>query len=74
MTDKTMRPARIPDGTRVHVRSDHFSEECDAVIREAVYDEGWIYRVEVTGGGKPEAATNEDGSVWVCEFELQLLP
>ena len=74
MTDKTTRPEPIPDGTRVHVRSDHFPEECDGVIREATYDEGWIYRIEVTSGDKPEAATNEDGSVWVCEFELQPLP
>ena len=74
MTDKTTRPEPIPDGTRVHVRSDHFPEECDAIVRKAVYDEGWIYRIEVTGGDKPKAATNEDGAVWVCEFELQPLP
>ena len=74
MTDKTIRPARLPDGTSVHVRSAHFTEECDAVIREATYDEGWIYRIEVTRGDKPEAATHDDGSVWVCDFELQPVP
>ena len=74
MDATTARPARIPDGTSVHVRSAHFTEECDGVIREATYDEGWIYRIEMTGGEKPQAATNEDGSVWVCEFELQPVP
>ena len=73
MAAKTTKPARLPDNTRVHVRSDHFVEECDAVIREAVYDDGWLYRVEVTSGKKPEAGTHEDGSVWVWDFEVQPL-
>ena len=34
MAATTTRPPRLPNGTRVHVRSDHFVEECDAVIRQ----------------------------------------
>ena len=70
MTLKTNKPEPLAIGARVHVRSDHFPEECDAVIREALFDEGWLYRVEVTRGKKPKDATEKDGSVWVCAFEV----
>ena len=69
----TRRSKRLPNGARVHVRSAHFPEECDAVVREAVYDAGWLYRVDVTRGKKPRDATHQDGSVWVWDFELRPL-
>ena len=61
----------IPIDTRVHVRSPHFREECDGVIREAVFDDGWLYRIEVLAGQEPEAARKKDGSVWVWDFEAK---
>ncbi len=46
-TTKT-RPPRLPNGTHVHVRSDHFVEECDAVIRKAQpLGEPWLAQPRV---------------------------
>jgi len=71
MTGPFKHPLAV--GVKVHVKSEHFAEECDAVIREAVYDEGWIYRVDVTHGEKPKAAIHKDGCVWLCDFEVHPL-
>ncbi len=78
------RPSRLLNGTRVHVRSDHFAEECDAVIHKAEPDTGWtspqgeesgwwLYHVKVTTGQIPEDAQHKDGTVWVWDFEVQPL-
>lgn len=67
------RPSRIPNGTRIHVRSDHFEEECEGVITKAHYDEGWLYRVDVTSGDRLDAIRHEDGELWVCDFEAHPL-
>jgi len=79
-TRKRNRPPRLPNGTRVHVRSDHFVEECDAVIRKAESDHGWthegerhgwwLYRIEVTAGQTPKDAQHKDGTLWVWDFEV----
>lgn len=60
-----------PDGTRAYVRSEHFVEECEGVITTGEYDGGWLYRVEVTNGDPLNAHRNEDGELWVCDFEVQ---
>ena len=79
MARTTTRPRRLPNGTRVHVRSDHFVEECDAVIRKAEPDHGegdvgwWLYRVEVTAGQTPKDAQHKDGTVRVWDFEVRPL-
>jgi len=76
MARTTTHPPRLPEGTRVHVRSDHFFEECDAIIHEAEPDHGqgdvgwWLYRIEVTAGQTPPDAQHEDGTVWVWDFEV----
>jgi len=76
-------PPRLPDGTRVHVRSEHFEEECDGVVREGEYDGGWLYRIEVTGGDRLDAHRTPpaeprglwnpgaEGELWVCDFEVR---
>ncbi len=71
MTTIKRRPPRLHDGTRVHVRSDHFAGECDGVITAAEFDEGWLYRVEVTRGDRLVSERNDVGELWVCEFEVQ---
>ena len=55
---RTKRPPRLANGTRVHVKSDHFAEECDAVITKGHWDGGWVYRIDVTAGQVPEACRN----------------
>jgi len=70
---KEKRPARLPNGTRVHVRSDHFAEECDGVVTKAEYDAGWLYRVKVTSGPAPAVARNPEGEYWFWDFEVSSL-
>lgn len=65
------RTPRLANGTHVHVRSEHFAEECEGVITKGEYDDGWLYRIEVTSGDRLDAHRNEDGELWVCDFEVQ---
>ena len=65
-----VRPPRLPNGTRVHVRSDHFAEECDAVVTKGRWDDGWLYRVEVTAGDRLDEHRRQDGELWLCNFEV----
>ena len=67
---RTPRPPRLPNGTRVHVRSDHFAEECDAVVTKGRWDDRWLYRVEVTAGDHLDEHRNQDGELWLCDFEV----
>lgn len=74
---------RLPDGTKVRVRSEQFKEECEGVITKGEYDDGWLYRIEVTAGDRldalrtplaePRGLWNQDaeGELWVCDFEVQ---
>ena len=71
MKARTQRPQRLPDGTRVFVRSDHFAERCEGVITMGRYDEGWLYRIEVAAGDRLDSERNADGKLWVCDFEVQ---
>ena len=64
---------RLANGCRVHVKSDHFAEECDAVITKGEYDAGWLYRIKVTAGQTPEVCRNQEGELWVWDFEVQPL-
>jgi hypothetical protein len=68
-----VRPPRLPNGTRVHIRSDHFPEEADGRITKGHYDGGWLYRIEVTAGDRLDEHRNEDGELWLCDFEVQPL-
>ena len=72
MKARTQRPQRLPDGTRVFVRSDHFAGQCEGIITMGRYDEGWLYCIEVTAGDRLDSERNDDGELWVCDFEVQL--
>ena len=71
--NRTKRPPRLLNGTRIHVRSDHFEGECDGRITKGHYDGGWLYRIEVTAGDRLDEHRNQDGELWVCDFEVQPL-
>ena len=43
------------------------------MITKGEYDAGWIYRVEVTAGLTPEVCRNQEGELWVCDFEVHPL-
>ncbi len=61
---------RLPNGTRVHVRSDQFAGECDGIITAGDCDEGWFYRIEVTAGDRLDGERDAAGELWVCDFEV----
>lgn len=67
----TKRTTGLAVGTRVHVRSEHFTGECDGVITAAEYDDGWFYRIDVTAGDRLDDHRHDDGELWVCDFEVQ---
>ncbi len=71
MRTYNIRPERLPDGTPVHVRSEHFAEECEGTITKGEYDDGWLYRIEVTRGDRLDAHRNKEGELWVWDFEVQ---
>jgi hypothetical protein len=73
MTTRTQRPPRLTNGARVHVRSDHFAEEFDAVVTKGEYDGGWLYRLRVIRGKAPDICRNKEGEVWVYSAEVQPL-
>ena len=66
-------PERLPDGTRVRVRSEQFEGECEGVITGGEYDGGWLYRLRVTAGRAPDVCRNKEGEVWVYAAEVQPL-
>ncbi|MBM4020275.1 MAG: hypothetical protein FJ288_18470 [Planctomycetes bacterium] len=70
MATSKKRPPRLANGTRVHVRSDHFAEEFDGVVTKAEFDAGWLYRVRATSGTPPAIARNEEGEYWFWDFEV----
>ncbi len=61
----------LANGTPVHVRSDHFTGQCNGLITASHYDDGWLYQVDVTSGDHLDEHRNEHGELWVCEFEVQ---
>ena len=67
----TTFPSRIPDGTAVRARREHFAGRCDGIVTAAEYDDGWLYRVEVTKGDRLDAERDERGELWLCDFEVQ---
>jgi hypothetical protein len=73
MRTASKRPPRLANGTRVHVRSDHFAEEFDAVVAKGEYDGGWLYRLRVTRGHAPDICRNKEGEVWVYAGEIRPL-
>ena len=45
----------------------------EGVIREGHYDEGWLYRIDVTAGDRADSERHESGELWVCDFEVRPL-
>ena len=58
-------------GTRVHVRSEHFSEQCMGVVTASEYEDGWLYRIDVRSGDSLDRHRNDAGELWVCDFEVE---
>ena len=56
-------------GTPVTVDVAQGTSTAQGVIAAAEYDDGWLYRIDVTGGDGCHAHRNESGELWVCDFE-----
>ena len=73
MATSKKRPPRLANGTRVHVRSEHFAEEFDGIVTKAEFDAGWLYRITPTSGDAPAIARNKRGEYWFWDFEVSPL-
>ena len=74
MNRNTKRPPRIPNAARVRVESEQLSAACDGRVTGAKYDEGWLYRIDVTAGDQMDSERDERGELWVCGFEIASVP
>jgi hypothetical protein len=64
------RPPRLPNRTVVYVASDHFEATASGRITKGQYDAGWLYRIDVLRGDRLDAHRNEQGELWVNDFEV----
>lgn len=61
----------IEIGDKVHVKSQCFSQEFDAIVLEKSHDElGWNYRVNPIGDEEVLVAHEANGEIWVCDIEI----
>jgi hypothetical protein len=63
----------LPIGTRVQIDIAQGMDVAKGVIRDAEYDDGWSYRVDVTGGDDCREHRDQAGELWVCDFEVHPL-
>jgi len=44
------------------------------VVAASHYDDGWLYRIDVTAGDDCREHRNELGELWVCDTEIESIP
>ena len=64
------RPEPLPNGTTVHFDISQGLAVGEGVIRDALYDEGWLYRLDVLSGENVDAERNADGELYAWDFEV----
>ncbi len=64
------RTEPLPAGTPVSVNIAQGRAVAEGVIAESHWDDGWLYRVDVTGGDGCDEHRDGDGQLWVCDFEV----
>ena len=65
-----MTTQRLPNGTRVRMDIAQGLDRCEGVIADAEYDDGWLYRIEVAAGDPCDTHREDNGDLWVCDFEV----
>ncbi len=60
----------LPIGTSVNIDIAQGHSVAEGIIAAAEYDDGWLYRVDLTGGDDCHLHRNEAGELWVCDFEV----
>jgi hypothetical protein len=66
---KTRKPP-LPAGTPVDINLAQGLAVAQGVVTAAEYDDGWLYRIDITGGDRCDAHRNDAGELWVCEHEV----
>ena len=66
---RTRKPL-LPVGTPVAIDIAQGMSVAQGVIAAADYDDGWLYRIEVTAGDPCDAHREDSGDLWVCDFEV----
>lgn len=61
----------LPRGTHVEFDTTEGLAVGTAVVLDAEYDDGWLYRLDVTGGDAAAVHRNQRGELWACEFEVR---
>jgi hypothetical protein len=60
----------LPIGTPVEINIAEGLAIAQGVLAAAEYDDGWLYRIDITGGDDCRAHRNDAGELWVCEHEV----
>ena len=66
----TTKKPPLPIGTPVAINIAQRMSLAKGTITEAEYDDGWMYRIDVTDGDDCRPHRNRDGQLWVCDFEV----
>jgi len=66
---KTKSPP-LAIGTPVTINIAQGLSVARGVVTAAEHDEGWLYRIDVTGGDDCQTHRNSKGELWVCDFEV----
>lgn len=69
MPKRKKPPLRV--GTPVAIDIAQGLAVAQGVIAAAEYDDGWLYRINLTGGDGCCEHRNEAGELWVCDFEVR---
>ena len=62
----------LEPGTPVTVNLAQGHAMAEGEIAESYWDDGWMYRIHVTGGDDCTAYREKDGQLWVCDFEVSV--
>ena len=65
-----MKPQPLPIGTAIEFNICEDMNIGRGIIREADYDDGWMYRIEVTDGDPADLHRNKQGELWVLDTEV----
>jgi hypothetical protein len=70
MRKSSKKTPPLPIGTQVQIDIAQGMDVAQGIIRDTEYDDGWSYRVEVTGGDDCRQHCNQAGELWVYDFEV----
>lgn len=70
MRTRMKRPQRLANRTKVMVRSEQLEGECEGLVTAGRFDDGWLDRIEVTSGDRLDPHRDDQGELWVCDFEV----